>query len=245
MENNENINNISEETNVNNNLTTCKACGALVSKKAPNCPKCGNPIKKKRKGLGCAIGCLTPFLLIFLLIVGINISTNINEHKQAKKYDKMATFILENGVENNGKYSIEKNLSELGDVWKDENTIVTLSYEKSTGQIIMEEITKYDDCIAYYKAVCYKNKDEVNVLTNSKYKDYENYHKGYVLKSSFYDANKETAVYGFETNSAPFGEANAKATLGVSSYLLFSHTAFLIRNVGCPVSLSDIGFKIF
>ena len=142
MGNNENIYNIPEETYMNNNLTTCKACGALVSKKAPNCPKCGNPIKKSKKGLGCAIGCLTPFLIVILLIVGINISANIKEYQQYKKYDKMATFILENGVENNGTYSIEKNLSELGDVWEDDNTIVTISYEKSTGHIIMEETTR-------------------------------------------------------------------------------------------------------
>ena len=66
MESNEILNTNQESTSANDNLTNCKACGAVVSKKAPNCPKCGNPIKKERKGLGCAIGCLTPILIILL-----------------------------------------------------------------------------------------------------------------------------------------------------------------------------------
>ena len=115
MENNENINNIPEETNTNSNLTSCKACGALVSKKAPNCPKCGNPIKKSKKGLGCAIGCLTPILIIVLLIVGSSITSgiknNMREKNRIESYELLVDYIKENGEYINGKYVIGTKVS--------------------------------------------------------------------------------------------------------------------------------------
>lgn len=59
-------------------LINCKECGQEVSKKAENCPKCGNPINVKSKE-GCFLqtlnaGCL--FTVIFglgiLALIGLN-----------------------------------------------------------------------------------------------------------------------------------------------------------------------------
>lgn len=158
------------------------------------------------------------------------------------KFDELASFISENGIESDGKIGITKKLSELSEVWKDSTTVVTISYEKATGYIIMEETTEYEDYTAYYKAVCDKNNDNVDVALEYIYSDHKSYYKGYILKGGFNDANRETAVYGFETNSAPFGESNAKATLGVSVNILLSHTKILLGNVNSPISLHDIGF---
>ena len=160
-----------------------------------------------------------------------------------KKFDELASFISENGIESNGRIAITKKLSELGEVWKDSTTEVTISYEKATGYITIEETTEYDDYTAYSKAVCDKNSNNVDVIAEYIYSDHEYYYKGYILKNGFSDANKETAVYGFETNSAPFGESNAKATLGVSTNILLSHATFLLRDINSPLSLNDIGFS--
>ena len=162
---------------------------------------------------------------------------------EIKKFDELASFISENGIESNGKIGITRNLFELGDVWKDSTTEVTISYDKTTGYITMEETTEYDDYTAYYKAVCDKNSDNVDVMVEYIYSDHKNYYNGYIVKVGFNNTNRETAVYEFETNSAPFGEANAKATLGVSVDILLSHIKFLLRNVNSPVSLNDIGFN--
>lgn len=46
-------------------LIPCKACGHKISKKAPTCPNCGNP-SRKRKGKG---GCLKTFFFVGVLFV--------------------------------------------------------------------------------------------------------------------------------------------------------------------------------
>ena len=182
--------------------------------------------------------------LLLATIMLISCATFLSScNGEIKKFDELASFISENGVKSDEKISITKKLSELSDVWKDSTTVLTLSYEKVTGYIIMEETTEYDDYTAYYKAVCDENSDNVDVVVELIYSDHKNYYNGYILKDSFSNTNSETAVYGFETNSAPFGESNAKATLGVSIDILLSHTKFLLRNVKSPVSLNDIGFN--
>jgi len=50
-------------------LIKCKACGEAVSKDAPSCPKCGNPIKRKPIGCGSAIVLV---LLAVVVAVAIN-----------------------------------------------------------------------------------------------------------------------------------------------------------------------------
>lgn len=46
------------------NLIKCKACGAAVSEKAPTCPKCGNPLKRKKVGFVSAI------IILFIMLIG-------------------------------------------------------------------------------------------------------------------------------------------------------------------------------
>ena len=182
--------------------------------------------------------------LLLVTIMFISCATFLSScNGEIKKFDELTSFISENGIETNGKFGITKKLSELGDVWKDSTTVVTISYDEATGYIIMEETTEYDDYTAYYKAVCDKSSDNVDVMVEYIYSDHKNYYSGYIVKGGFNDTNRETAVYEFETNSAPFGEANAKATLGVSVDILLSHIKFLLRNVNSPVSLNDIGFN--
>ena len=182
--------------------------------------------------------------LLLVTIMFISCVTFLSScNGEIKKFDELASFISENGIETKGKFGITKKLSELGDVWKDSTTVVTISYDEATGYIIMEQTTEYDDYTEYYKAVCDKNSDKVDVIVEYIYSDHKNIYNGYILKVGFSDTNRETAVYGFETNSAPFGEANAKASLGVSIDILLSHTKFLLRNVNSPVSLNDIGFN--
>ena len=41
----------------------CKACGAAISKDAPTCPKCGNPLKRKTIGFVFAIAILVMGLI--------------------------------------------------------------------------------------------------------------------------------------------------------------------------------------
>ncbi|MFC1688095.1 hypothetical protein ACFL07_00360 [Pseudomonadota bacterium] len=51
-------------------LVKCKACGEAVSKNAPACPKCGEPLKQQRKSVGCGSAIvLIVFALIFVGIV--------------------------------------------------------------------------------------------------------------------------------------------------------------------------------
>lgn len=56
-------------------LITCKACGEHVSKQAPACPKCGQPIKPRPSGCGTVLllGCLA----IFAAIVVNNINNTV------------------------------------------------------------------------------------------------------------------------------------------------------------------------
>lgn len=183
------------------------------------------------------ISTLLTFVLLFSCISSLSACIDSN----AKNYDTLTTFIIENGIEESGKFSITRKLSELGESWKDSTTVITITYEQNSGNICMEEITVDKDNATYAKAVSTKNDEKVYVTHT--YGNNEYYGKGYILKTSFSYANSETSVYGFETNNAPFGQANAKASLGVASYLLFSHTMFLLRNVKCPVSLNDIGFN--
>lgn len=164
---------------------------------------------------------------------------------KSKKFDVLASFISKNGVESNGEIAITKDLSELGEAWKDNTAVITISYDKTTGYITMEETIEYDGYTACYKAVCNKNSENVDVIVEYIYADHKDYYKGYIQKGSFSNTNRETAVFGFETNSAPLGEANAKATLGVSINLLLSHTKFLLINVNSPVSLDEIGFNSY
>ena len=51
-------------------LTSCRDCGAAVSKKAAACPRCGCPLKKR---LGCLGGCFAILLVSFILAVLIGL----------------------------------------------------------------------------------------------------------------------------------------------------------------------------
>jgi hypothetical protein len=49
-------------------LIECKACGASVSKKAPSCPQCGEPLKRKPIGCGSGIVIVIVVFVITTLI---------------------------------------------------------------------------------------------------------------------------------------------------------------------------------
>ena len=183
--------------------------------------------------------------LLLATVMFISFVLSLSSCSRNSKFDELLSFISENGIEADGKISISKNLSELGEVWKDDDaSIVTISYDKVSGFIIMEETIDYGDHTAYYKAVCDENNSNVDVNLEYTYSDgHSYYYNGYILKASFSDTNKQTAVYGFETNANVFGEENAKAVLGLSTDILLGHITFLLRNVNCPVTLKDIGFK--
>lgn len=52
------------------NLKKCKACGAAISSKAPTCPQCGEPQKRKPVGCGGAIAILFVVGIIAAIIAG-------------------------------------------------------------------------------------------------------------------------------------------------------------------------------
>ena len=54
-------------------LTTCRDCGATVSKKAATCPRCGRLLSKPAKQYGCFSGCLMVGLVVFVAIIGLSI----------------------------------------------------------------------------------------------------------------------------------------------------------------------------
>lgn len=50
-------------------LTKCKACGEVISEAAYDCPKCGNPQKKRKPQKGFFDGCGTVIIIILLLLI--------------------------------------------------------------------------------------------------------------------------------------------------------------------------------
>lgn len=60
-------------------LINCKACGAKVSKNAPTCPGCGEPVKKKSNEDGCWALII---LGIFVFFIYLAMSEDGNEESQ-------------------------------------------------------------------------------------------------------------------------------------------------------------------
>lgn len=57
-------------------LKKCKACGAAVSAKAPTCPQCGEP--QKRKPIGCGAG-------VVIVVVAFIVATMLMDDKSPTK----------------------------------------------------------------------------------------------------------------------------------------------------------------
>ncbi len=80
-------------------LIKCKACGNAVSKNAPTCPQCGEPVKKERKPVGCggAIGLLVLVLIVAAIIGGERNSVGTGSSEPSKP--KTAAEIRQDKIE--------------------------------------------------------------------------------------------------------------------------------------------------
>lgn len=176
--------------------------------------------------------------LLLVIIMLISCATVLSScTSEIKEFDDLTTFISENGK----NYKITKKLSEFDATVHNTTTIVTIAYKD--GDIVLEETTEYNDHTVRCEAVCDQNADSVKVLVEHVYPDHKSFYKGYIIEGEFCDTNKETDIDVFETNNTSLAEADAMAILGEAVDDLLSHTSSLLKNVGSPVSLYDIGFN--
>ena len=164
-------------------------------------------------------------------------------NSENKKFGELTNYIVENGVCSNGTYTISRPLKDLGSVWEDDSGTIYMVYDKATGLLIFEFNGEYDGYTSCSKVIFNKDADYLDISAEDKFDDHAFQYKGKIPKYSFSSANCETMVTSFETNNAPFGEANAKATLGVAASLVLSYTGFLLSHLNIGITLKDIGFS--
>lgn len=156
-------------------MITCENCGAEISDKALNCPKCGVKIKKKSavskigKKTWIVIGCILGIIIAGFL--GIIIFQTINEAKMDST-DEYVLRCVEILMQEEGNISLENNI--LYSVKGEGDIYVIIEFRSSSGRdVAYFKNQKYLGTDTDYARIKNRDYDDVKAgrITQSEYKE--------------------------------------------------------------------------
>jgi len=227
------------KVNTNKELKNCPACGGLVAKSAKKCPHCGKKLKKSKLAIGCGTIILIILVLIGSLVIKGKILQNNKDNLEKAKYDAFFDYIEDNGDYSSGKYTLKTSLDSIG-----LSTDGSVSISVDSFENIYINYTTYNDSNNTIIDVTYKSGDEeASAVCKQIFNTYTTTSTGSVDVTTFTYSNQEYSVKNFYTDNAPFGQSNAKDSLGVEIGLAFGTTNLMFIKTNAGISLSDAGIS--
>ncbi len=222
----------------------CKTCGNIIPKKAKRCPDCGDKNRRPVQNTGCFKSVLIFIILIGLIVGGVELSSSYREKNSDNRYDEFVSYVRENGICNNGEYTIHIDVRDVyyknsGANNSDTNATATITVD-SNNTIVFKHQGNETDSPKSSNEIIIKKGDEIIKTKSQNISDL-----GTTTRTADIDFEftRNGFVKSFYSSSSPFGIENSEAMHKAYIDLTLDYVKLYLTVENAPVSLADIGFK--